>query len=341
MNYVSHTRAAHERLLAQPAARPQHISLYWVLFFQWNAARFPKSLPLDRRAVMAAARIGNRGTYLNTLRDLDAWGLLAYEPSHTDTSTVQLLAVGEVVPEVGQPEPVGCTNSGPTKTGEVVPEVGQPLYQKWDNLVGGVVPEVVQHSLLVKTPCSVNSVNGAAAPQKKMGGRVFEGEGLSEVQVLEGPASPNGAGPAQAPAPQKKVAPKKKGVGSEAETIRAAATAVPDEPRRRGALPELPFSQSAIASPEAFAAAFAGTDYELADLRHYHQLVATWRDKKTGHPPQRKDWVATAKRFMLNDAADNRLKLAPGHSPVAAAGADASAQNSGIPTTGYRSTRWD
>lgn len=173
-----------------------------------------------------------------------------------------------------------------------------------------------------------------------MGGRVFEGEGLSEAQVLPADPTPNGA----ADSPQKKVAPKKRGVGSQAEGIRAAATsatAPPDEPRRRPApLPELPFSQSAIASPEAFAEAFAGTDYALADLRHYHQLVATWRDKKTGHPPQRKDWVATAKRFMLNDAADNRLKLASGHSPVAP-GADGSPQNAGIPTSGYRSTRWD
>lgn len=177
-----------------------------------------------------------------------------------------------------------------------------------------------------------------------MGGRVFEGEGLSEVEVLPADAEHGGA----ADAPPEKVARKRRPqggpVGSQAAAIRAAttATAPPDEPRRRPApLPELPFSQSAIASPEAFAEAFAGTDYALADLRHYHQLVATWRDKKSGLEPTRKDWVATAKRFMLNDAADNRLKLAPGHSPVAAPGADASAQNPGIPTTGWRSSRWD
>jgi len=147
------------------------------------------------------------------------------------------------------------------------------------------------------------------------------------------PRDPSGAGAA----PKKKVAPKKKGV--QADTIRAAATAARDEPRQRGALPELLFRQATIYAFEAFAAAFAGTDYALADLRHYHQLIDTWRDKKTGLPPLRRDWVATAKKFMLNDAADNRLKLAPdvqrfdGTSPAP--------QDAGGPAGGYRSSRYD
>ena len=319
MNYVSHTRAANERLLAQPAARPQHISLYWALFFQWNAQRFPNGLDLDHAATQQAARIGNERTYRATLYDLDTWGLLAYQPSQSryQPSRCFLLNLsGAKVPDV---EDSTEGTSAPYK---------QPA-------PGAEVPE---GTLLYKTPCSVNVC--AAEPQKKMRGRVFEGEGLSEVQLLDDHAAPDGAGPPQATAPQKKVAPKKRGSDSQAATIRAAATA-PSPARRAAPLPELPFSQSPIASAEAFAEAFAGTDYALADLRHYHQLVATWRDKKTGYPPLRKDWIATAKRFMLNDAADNRLKLAPGNAAVAAPGADGSPPTTGIPTTGYRSSRWD
>lgn len=124
-------------------------------------------------------------------------------------------------------------------------------------------------------------------------------------------------------------------------------------PRRTVAssLPDVPFSQSAVASFEDFAAAFAGTDYALADLQHYHQLVATWRDKQTGEEPCRKDWVATAKRFMLNDRSDNRLKLAPGVEPYNPAthgsiGANtivpngASGAFAGQTTAGYRSERY-
>lgn len=295
MNYVQHTRTAHQRLTARPEARPHHVSLYWALFFTWNAARFPEALPLDRTTIMQAARIGNKDTYLSALRDLEAWGLLHYQPSHSGGSTARLQVLdgtGEVGPEVGKPKPASRPGSGPTKPAPVGPEVGK-------------------HSLYNKTS-STNSVNSAAAPHTKKI-EVLEGEEHSGAELFDDTPTPNDAGPAQPTAPKKKVAPKKKGVGHQAGTIRAAATALPNEPRRlhRQTLPELPFSQSPIARVENFIAAFQGTDYELADLRHYHQLVATWRDKKTGLEPTRKDWVATAKRFMLNDAADNRLKLAP------------------------------
>ncbi|AII53811.1 hypothetical protein [Hymenobacter sp. APR13] len=167
MNYVQHTRAAHERLSARPEARPHHVSLYWALFYQWNAARFPYELPLNRAEVMTAAHIGNRGTYLSTLQDLHAWGMIVYLPSHSGGSAVRLQVTGEVVPEVGQPKPAGCTRSGTTGPAEVVPEVGQRLYQKWADQSGEVVPEVGQPSLYGKTGCSVNGVNGAAAPHQK------------------------------------------------------------------------------------------------------------------------------------------------------------------------------
>lgn len=308
--------AAHQRLSTRPEARPHHMSLYWALFYQWNAARFPEALALHRATTMQAARIGNKDTYLSALRDLEAWGLLAYQPSHSGGSTARLRVLGgagEAGPEVGQPKPASRPGSGPTQPAPVSPEVGQRSAQNWANPGGEVGPEVGQHSLYNKTGSSTNSENTGAATaphQKKI--EVLEGEGLSGAELLPNDTAPsNGAGPAQPTAPKKKVAPKKK--GPQAETIRRSATAPPGDARRNGctAFPELPFSQSPIADVSAFIQAFQGTDYELADLRHYHQLVATWRDKKTGLEPTRKDWVATAKRFMLNDAADNRLKLAP------------------------------
>ena len=80
----------------------------------------------------------------------------------------------------------------------------------------------------------------------------------------------------------------------------------------------------------------SGTDYALADLRFYHEKILNWRQK--GEVPRRRDWLATSKQFFLNDAAENRLKLAPGvqsHQP------GATYADTGIPTTGYRSSRYD
>ena len=343
MNYVQHSRAAHERLRAQAGATPHHVSLYWALFFQWNAARFPTALDLDHAATMQAAHIGSRHTYRATLRDLDAWNLLTYHPSQSRYDASRCFLRDLSCPDVAQPRPAAPgpevapmnlrteAKTGPHKTTASGPEMPQALRPEVTPMSGSCGPEVAQDSLLDKTTTSKQVVvNSAAAAQKNRGAASPTNDEHSERPELSDDSQP----PPDA-APKKKVAQKKKGV--HADTIRAAAEAqakTGSPPHRGGA--DLPFAQSAVASLEAFTAAFAGTDYALADLPFYHELVASWRDKTTGEAPRRKDWVATAKRFMLNDARDNRLKLAPGvHRPNAATG------HAGARPTGYRSSRYD
>ncbi|MCR5888363.1 hypothetical protein LRS06_11425 [Hymenobacter sp. J193] len=96
----------------------------------------------------------------------------------------------------------------------------------------------------------------------------------------------------------------------------------------------MPFAESELASYDDFANAFAGTDYALADLRYYHARISAWRQK--GHPPRRRDWHATAIQFFLNDAHDNRLKLAPGVSAYQPGAASTDAGTL-FARTGYRS----
>ena len=331
MNYIQHTRAAHQQLSSNVAATPHHVSLYWALFFAWNAGFFEHGLDLDHAAAMQAAHIGNERTYRATLRDLEAWALLTYQPSHSrhQPSRCYLTDLsGAKVPEVNT---AARGKSAPGKNGLPGAEVPEPLGAEVPPVGGLSGTEVPQHSLYDKTRGTKTVHQNSSAASQKKSGEKFPGEGLSEAQVLDADQ------PSPGDQPKKKVAPKKK--GEQAGSIRAAATARAGESRRREVLPDVPFSQSAIYDHAAFTAAFEGTDYALADLRHYHQLVDTWRDKKTGLPPTRKDWIATAKRFMLNDANDNRLKLAPNVQRPGANGAGQS--NTGIPSTGYRSSRYD
>ena len=345
MNFILHSVAAHQRLTTRPEARPQHVSLYWALFYQWNAARFPAALDLDHQATMRAARIGNEKTYRATLYDLTAWGLIDYVPSqsrHEKSRCYLTNLSGADVPPVN-PSATGRTAPGKTSvSGAETPEALRAKVPSAEGVSGAEVPEDTFYSKTGSGNSGV--VNGGAAPHKKKV-VVLEGKGLSGVELLppDDTPTPNGAGPVQpaashAPRRKRGAAAKKDGVAPPAATIRAAATAPPGDARRpgRSTLPELPFSQSPIADVSAFMQAFQGTDYELADLRHYHQLVATWRDRKTGEEPRRKDWVATAKRFMLNDAADNRLKLAPAHQRHHAGPAD-SDPGAFFARTGYRS----
>ena len=342
MNYVQHTRAAHERLLTNPGSRPHHFTLYWALFFEWNSARFPEALQLDRERLMEAARIGNRNTYTATLRTLENFGLLIYHPSHSASgSRVCMVELGaEVGAQVSQPKASGCPTSEPTKKPQVAPQVSPPVAAQVSQPSPQVAPQVSQHSLLVKTVDVNSDVNSAASPEKKRG-EVFSNDGLSSAEVLDDTAPPDGAVPTPGAAPKKKVAPKKKGV--QAETIRAAAIAGHAEPRRRGGRqprPETTFPESEIFDKQKFVAAFEGTDYALADLNHYHEAVNLWRDKITGEPPRRADWVATAKRFMFNDATDNRLKLAPSVQRHDSANPGPNNAGGGPARSGYVS-KWD
>ncbi|WP_083937860.1 hypothetical protein [Hymenobacter aerophilus] len=348
MNYVQHTRAAHEHLSQQAQARPHHVSLYWALFFEWNAARFPAGLDLDHPATMRAARIGNERTYRAALYDLDSWQLLAYQPSQSryGRSRCFLTDLSQSPPAIGgttapdEPDVPGpkLAPTNPGTPGSSAPDAAHPSEAEVPPLnpptrgtsarhekaaSGAQLPpalraqvppmraasgaEVPEDTLYGKTR-GLNSVvvNGGGAPKKKWEGG--EGEGLSSVELLDEPNPPNGADPT----PKKKVAQKKKGVGG--ATIRQVgqaqnADANPPPKRGRPHRPEVPFAESELAAYENFAAAFAGTDYALADLRFYHAQVANWR--KNGEPPRRRDWKATATQFMLNDAHDNRLKLAP------------------------------
>ena len=138
MNYIQHTRTAHEYLSRQPLARPYHVSLYWVLFYQWNAARFPSSLDLDHQATMQAARIGNERTYRATLYDLDAWGLLTYQPSQSrhERSRCFLADLSEAeVPPIGQSTPgrsaTSWQPSNYSKSATLQPPCGCPYSLLW------------------------------------------------------------------------------------------------------------------------------------------------------------------------------------------------------------------
>lgn len=112
--------------------------------------------------------------------------------------------------------------------------------------------------------------------------------------------------------------------------------------------PEVSFAESEFADYERFAAAFEGTDYEMLDLRFYHQKILNWRQK--GEVPTRKDWKATAAQFFLNDQQSNSLKLAAGVERYDASTHGAIGSNNavgprsapaGAGATGYRSSRYD
>jgi hypothetical protein len=51
-------------------------------------------------------------------------------------------------------------------------------------------------------------------------------------------------------------------------------------------------------------AAFAGSDYEGANLEYYYEIVNNWSESKQA---KKKDWIATVKNWMLRDFKEGKL----------------------------------
>lgn len=302
MNYIRHTRAAHQQLSRQPAATPHHVSLYWALFFQWNAAHFSAGIDLDHQATMQAAHIGNERTYRAALRDLEAWDLLSYQPSTsrhqpsrcflTDVSEAELPEVTPLTEGDSAPAKTTCTTS---RTARGKPRLPGANLAPVASSAEAEVPPV----LFIE-----NKTKGTTKPlpQNSGGPKKKEGQSFADEELLEEKVEPDLTSPAN-------------GASEAPRTPRTKQSAKPTA-GRRPQRPEVPFAESELARYENFAAAFADTDYVLTDLRYYHARISAWRQK--GEPPRRRDWRATAIQFFLNDAHDNRLKLAPGvqqHTP--------------------------
>ena len=268
---------------------------------------------LMRDELMAAAHIGSRATYLTCLRDLDKWKFLTYLPSQSPhkASCAIMHEQTSLEIEAGSADPSTMLKSEPSSGPSCEPTGEQAVSQVVGQAAGPI------NKTFENRATSQNFSNPTTAGLKKKEGLSFGDEWLSEEQLdLE-----------KCNDLKEKVAPKRK--------VRVR-TAAQDRPVRR---PEVPFSESDLADLDSFIAAFAGTDFELANLRYYHEKVANWR--KNGEPPRRRDWKATTKTFMLNDIERNALVLAPG-SQVGSTGANPSSSRTGTGaySAGYVSHRY-
>lgn len=66
------------------------------------------------------------------------------------------------------------------------------------------------------------------------------------------------------------------------------------------------FKNSEFADKQKFIEQFKGTDYEFANLDYYFEAVLNWSN---AGGKMKQDWIATARNFMLNDKAKNKLQL--------------------------------
>ena len=76
-----------------------HISLYMALFECWNQNDFQNPVLIKRRQVMECAKISGLATYHRCIRELQAYGYIAYLPSYNAAicSQVFFLSKGTIL----------------------------------------------------------------------------------------------------------------------------------------------------------------------------------------------------------------------------------------------------
>ena len=282
MNYIRHLNGVLEKFATDERLRPTHISLYLALFQMWNAARFQNPLSINRTELMQISKIGSANTYTDCLKDLHAWGYVKYIPSFNPTkgSLVNLYRYDKGAEQAEEINPCSsskASNKG-THTGSdqgdaiaMRPSINPINYQTDQTL------ETIQ-----------TGVDHASVDEKLLSSTVKKDE--------------NGFSPGKEKMVRRTVAAK-----------RNARSATPEKSVRKlkQGKAEIVFAESEYADIEKFRQAFTGTNFEAAHLDFYYEAICNWRDKKTGEPPRRKDWLSTARTFMLNDYKEGKLVTQP------------------------------
>jgi hypothetical protein len=287
MNYIRHLNGVLEKFATDERLRPTHISLYLALFQMWNAARFQNPLSINRTELMQVSKIGSANTYTDCLKELHAWGYVEYIPSFNPTkgSLVNLYSYD--------------------KGAEQAEELNLYSFHKGSNK--GTDTGSDKGDAIALRP-SINSINYQTDQTLETIQTGVAHAWVDEKLVASGlPGSSakkeaKGFGPRKEKMVRRTVAAKRNG-GS-----------VPPEKsatKLKEGQAEIVFAESEYADIEKFRQAFAGTNFEAANLDFYYEAICNWRDKKTGDPPQRKDWLSTARTFMLNDYKEGKLVIQP------------------------------
>jgi hypothetical protein len=274
VNYIRHLSGALAKLIADGRCTAQHISLYVVLFHQWNSQHFPQRLKVFRSELMEDSKIGNKNTYTTCLKNLHEWGYLGYFPSSSKYYASEVMLTVFTGTETGN----GTDTGSGTHESDTLTTAGNGADTGSDNGSdtgtdngGGTI--YINDTKPIQTDTNVS--NGLYIPTQKVEESLPQKEcsGSSSATCLD----------AQEPAAgrKKKVAPKKKEASA-----------------------DLLFSESPYADKALFRQAFVGTDYESANLDYYHEVINNWSQSKAA---RKKDWIATAKNWMLNDYREGKL----------------------------------
>ena len=266
----------------------QHISLLVALLANQQASGEPFSV--YRPALMKQSRISRKETYLRCLQDLHTYQYIRYEPGHRYDPT----KITFIVP--------------PNVTDE------QSMYPPNVTHAAAIVPPNRTDTQTMYPPNGTDEIS--IYPPNVTDEKQKEADKQGSTGMYPPNVTDETPGQPPSSASKKKSITVKNDVDEDAAADRRARSVVSTKPARRSdssqtgtpATSDIPFSRSEFYDLNRFVTAFAADPkFVGVDLDHYHEALKDWRDKRTGMPPVRTDWLATARTFIRNDRAAGRL----------------------------------
>lgn len=81
MNYVNHLNGFFNKANADIRMKPNHISLYMMLFNNWNSNRFKNPTSFPKEKIMKASKISSNTTYYKCIKELQLYGFIEHLPT--------------------------------------------------------------------------------------------------------------------------------------------------------------------------------------------------------------------------------------------------------------------
>jgi hypothetical protein len=264
-----------------------HVSLYVALWLK-NLQEGP-NLVIERNSLMQQSKIHARSTYTRCLYQLQEWGYLYYKPAPNQFQTSEVRLAMQKSEH---------SSSGAMPTNESSNELAMPksLHSK-------------ASAMQISEPS-----NSSAMPKNEYSnfGAMPKNEHSDTIQTTNSQID-NFAIPKSEPSKIFPPPPPSSSYKRDKNNLLLKKNDVDDvvgRPKSKRLASDHLFSQSPYFDWPTFEAALAEANRKQnIDLKYYHDALMDWRDRESGLPPLRSDWIRMARVFMRNDAKHGKLVL--------------------------------
>ena len=289
-----------QRFAQDDRTEPRHIALFHAITESWNEAGRPTQVEANHNSLIQLSRIG-KTTYRKTLAELKEWEYISYLPA-TSRHAKSCLSFPAIVSKSDTVKQVTVSESDTINLCKPCSISDSGMIKQITTPESDTIDWVIVSEFGTVKPCIVSEFD-KIGPFYRIKFRYDNHDYSQPVQVSAKTAN---GGHSFLPHNTNHLL-KELSVISKGDDDEKRVQGKKQKREKSKSLPIGKFADSPLADLAKFQEAFASeTTYQAADLDHYHARLLNWRDK-SGNPPERADWLATAKTFLLNDYREGKL----------------------------------